>query len=251
MPLRRIRPEDRSQEWRPRKSVRLYFDDLDEILAAMRQIDDEVRVRAGAFVGTIAKAEDLNEAGPGNLKPLELAAGSEDRAIAVRLSRPVAVRIARRDDYQLAGAGQAIHDLLNRCHTRAGGWSFGGLPSGSAPAETDDFVTRLTMPAAAASALLGTATAATIGGAVAFIESGEDVPPFLAPFIVLATVFAALYSVYKLFLGPNRAPSARIVLAYRADAPTWWERNRTPLLISLTTNVVVAAIFFVLGRWLA
>lgn len=63
----------------------------------------------------------------------------------------------------------------------------------------------------------------------------------LAAFVAVAGRMAA---------GPNRAPRATIVLAYRADAPTWWERNRTPVLIGLVTNVGTGLLSFLLGLWL-
>jgi hypothetical protein len=46
----------------------------------------------------------------------------------------------------------------------------------------------------------------------------------------------------------NPRPKGTVVLAYRIEAPTWWDRNRTALGISLATNVAVAILFFLIGR---
>lgn len=259
MPLRRTRPEDKSQEWRPKKSVRLYLDDVDEILAVMRQVDDEVRIRTAEHVGTIVNAEELKEAGPSTLDSLELQAGSktagmiiqfwdaldevdsrsEESAIFVRLSRPVVIRITPRDDLKLAGAAQAIHELLSRRQTRTGGLAPGTTAMDRFIAVVALFVL---------SAVLSRSLFRLAFGAP---EGRDALPSFLIPFMLLAALVVGLYFSYRLFFGTNRAPSATIVLAYRADAPTWWDRNRTPVLIGLTTNLVVAAVFFLLGLWLA
>lgn len=238
MPLRRITPEENHQRWWPRKSVRLYLDDLDDITAVMRQVDNEVRVKTDEFAGTITTAEELRDAKPRSLDPLLLVAGSEERNILVQLSRPVVVQITPGEDLHLIGAAQAILALLTRRHTLTGGWS---LPRPISP--------RHFLPVMAATVFY---TAAYLGG---YAASGADftgpTAPVLLEWVVILTLSFATFMAYRLVFGKNMTPSATIVLAYRADAPTWLERHRTPILIALITNVVVAALFLLLGLWLA
>jgi hypothetical protein len=235
VPLRRIRPEDKKQEWRPRRSIRLYLDDVEDILAVMRQVesDPEVVVQTPVYEGTISGAEELKEAGPDRLNVLSLGVGTNERHIVVLLFPPVRVGITPRDDLQLSGAGQAIHHLLSLRQTRTGG----GAPWLSAPLRS-----RLWLPLIVISVAV-----TTVSGALQVLFS-EHVADFTGPIFAATMVITALLSLaYQLFFGTHPRPRAEIILAYRADAPTWWERNRTTVLISLTTNVVVAGVFFVLG----
>ena len=62
---------------------------------------------------------------------------------------------------------------------------------------------------------------------------------------MLITSAAVLWALF----GTNRTPSGVTVLAYRSDAPTWWEQNRSAVILSLVTNAVVGVIFFALGIW--
>jgi hypothetical protein len=47
----------------------------------------------------------------------------------------------------------------------------------------------------------------------------------------------------------NPSPEAVVMLAYRSEAPTWSQRNQTQVVLGVVTNVVVGAVFFVLGLW--
>lgn len=226
MSLTRKRPEDKSEQWQPATSVRLYLDDIDEILAILRQLGPAVSADAGDFAGEIASAEELKQlqAEGSSLHSLVLQAGSQAGQIRVRLRCPVAVRIEPRDDLRLAGAGRQIHELLNRRELRSRG--------------SNDvlflYVVCFGIIAAAWIALfLGVDAALMNVGAVSGLTVG-----------VLTSGVLSLF-------GRTNEPEATVVLAYRREAPTWWEKNKTSVLIGLATNLVVAAVFLVLGLWLA
>ena len=83
MPLQRLRPEDKSEVWHPRKSVRLYLDDVDDILAVLKHTDPHVAATTADFAGGIDTAEELKVTGQRTLSDLLLAAGSNDHHISV------------------------------------------------------------------------------------------------------------------------------------------------------------------------
>ncbi len=241
MPLSRKRPEDKTERWQPRKSVRLYLDDIDELVAVMgRAIGTKVVADTDDFSGPVSDAAELKAAGTHELSSLTLSASAfggidepeEQRAIGVRLARPVNAVITPRDDLQLLGAHQAIRDLLTRRQTRFGGVGFGG--------DMDSAPFYLQFPAVVG-ALLG------LSGLLFTLEVPRAVS--IGGVALLVSVPAG-YVVLRALTGPNRAPIARVILAYRSEAPTWWERNRTAVVVGLATNAVVGLGFFLLGLWL-
>ena len=124
---------------------------------------------------------------------------------------------------------------------RFGGWHFG----------SSQFELLQLVAVGAAATGLGGLLLAAIGseGSSSAVQTDSQISGWfwLAAGIMLVGLFAVM--LWRKLRGPNKAPQATIVLAYRAEAPTWWERNRTNVLVSLATNTVVGALFFLVGLW--
>jgi len=220
MPLTRRRPEDKSEWWRPKKSVRVYLDDIDALLAILHQVSGEVTADTGDFSGTITSANELRVVGQTSIDKLELKAERDDVQFDVWLKDPVMVRISPKDDIRLTGALQAVQGVMEKAH----------MPLGGSP-------------------LL----ASGVGGPllialwIGFLFAAYYIGIAYAGPIVLAILVASAFGTR--LLAPNRQPGVIILLTYRSEAPTWWQRNRTAVLISLATNVLTGAAFFALGLW--
>lgn len=243
MPLQRLRPEDKTEVWRPRKSVRLYLDDVDEILAVLKHTDHSVAAVTPDFAGGIETAEELKTTGQRTLTDLVLAAGSKDHNVSVELKTPVTVRIVPKDALDLAGASQRVQDVLSSRQERLGGWHLGS------DSEWFRIVASLMI---AGFTLAGTAIATTTSTAGDQPEGDIDwaISGWLLGAAGLVLLLLLSLVIGRKATGPNRNPRATVVLAYRLDAPTWWERNRTTVLIGLVTNVGTGLLFFLLGLWL-
>lgn len=230
--LTRRRPEDKSEVWHPRKSVRLYLDDVDDVLAVLQQTDPKVGVLTPDFAGHMYRADELKVTGQRTLDDLVLTAGSQDHGISVELKRPVSVRIEPSDALDLTGARQKIQEVLSRSQERFGGWDVN----------------------TASNEVVGAAISGLVLLGLLVTSQGETrTSGWLWREALVALIPLALAAVAfgRKLTGPNKRPRATVVLAYRAEAPTWWERHHTAVTISLVTNVLVAAVFFLLGRLLA
>lgn len=240
MPLTRRRPEDKSDVWHPKKSVRLYLDEVDEILAVLKHTDPQVEVTTPDFEGKISTAEELKVAGQTALTDLTLSAGNNEYGITVELRQPLCVRIVPRDAFDLAGAGQRVQDVLSRRQERFGGWHLtgdAGDPLHIAPAVAGvaaSIIAVLSLETGLADSSSRERPASSVSGWVWLVGAG------LLAILVLVLLLRKM-------TGPNRSPRATVVLEYRADAPTWWERNRTSVLIALATNAATSLLFFLLG----
>ena len=230
MPLVRRRPEDKTGRWQPKKSVRLYLDDVDEILAIMRQVSDEVHAGTDDFSGTIAQADELKATGQRTIDGLDLSSENPQRGMWVHLRRPAHVRIVPRDDLGLAGAAQKVQDVLGRNQERLGGWD----------------LTRSEV----ATGVLIVVSPLWLGFFLGAVLAGSGLRPLLLA-LAAGALAVLVFTPLRKLLGRNSEPQATVVLAYRAEAPTWWERNRTAVLVGLATNAAVGAVFFLLGLWVA
>ncbi|HEY5266245.1 MAG TPA: hypothetical protein VIJ40_05465 [Acidimicrobiales bacterium] len=63
-----------------------------------------------------------------------------------------------------------------------------------------------------------------------------------------AAVIGAALIIGIAYFGRNPSPRGTVVLAYRADAPTWWQRNRAAATISFASSLISGIAFFLLGR---
>jgi hypothetical protein len=228
--LERKRPEDKTAIWRPRRSVRLYFDEIDEILAVLGQMHQEVAADTPDFSGPITSSEELKVVGSNRLTDCSLTADEKDRGIGVILSKPVTVRISPSDDLALSGASTRIQAILNKCQLRFGGGYSGRMLAG--------FLAACISISAISFGLL--------------VSSGQSSTAFNPGSTYLGLLGGvALLIVVRLgvgVFGRNPDPKGTVVLAYRVEAPTWWDKNRTAVGISLGTNVAVAVFFFFLGK---
>jgi hypothetical protein len=234
MPLHRKRPEDRTASWTPKRSVRLYLDDVDAVLIAMSKLGP-VMVETNDFRGQVASAVELREIEGKTLGSLRLAVKDDqgDREMEATLApiessgtsdtRYVGTAITPREDFELAGAAQTVQQIVASRQRRLGGL----YPS------TESFFQSVAFVIAAIGTIVGVAgngTTTRIVGACFGVAA------------LAALLGAAIW-------GRNPRPSGLVVLAFRSDAPTFWERNRTAILIGLATNALVGAGFFLLGRW--
>lgn len=252
MPLERTKPEDKSSTWRPRKSILLYFDEIDEVLAVLKQTSGTVNVDTGVFRGDIASANDLRPVGTKRLSQCVLTAERDDNRITVDLGEPAGVIISS-DSLELSGASAGIQSVLKPRQRNLGGidWSanpmglwtgvavlgliIGGILFGigftySGPATT-------------------TTTAAVAVGTPPKTTTGKETSnKAFRPYGIgmLAVAFLALLG--GAIFGRNPKARGTIILAYREEAPTWWKANHTAVTINLGTSVVVGVVFFFIGK---
>lgn len=243
MGLERKRPEDRSENWQPRRSVRCYLDDVDAILAVLREVGDVV-VETADFRGDISSADELRATGSDRLSGLLLRAESGEHRIEVRIGDSARVMSSSRDSLLLVGAVDRTRSILESRQTFLGGLprlardgAAGGLAAALATLATGVGL------ASAGTSLLGTSTQS---------ESKSDLELF--PWWFFAAILAiplafGLFTLGRARLGQNPHPSGIVVVAYRASAPTWWERHGSEVLIGVATNLVVGLVFFGLGLW--
>lgn len=247
MPLERKSPEDRSARWRPRKSVRLYLDELDRIIKIMEVVGSPVLADVGDFAGPIVSGDDLRIGDLERLKTCSLTAGPADRSIKVTIGPMAEVEIAAEDDLGLTGASTRVQEVLNSCRRAAGG--IGNRPDGS-----------LSIPAVLALALFLTGVivglavltsggSGTSGAAVASAGSTAHTSDVLVRVLALvAVVLGVGLGAGAALVGPNAYPKGIVILAYRIEAPSWWTRNGTSVIIGLVTSTIVGVFFFWLGR---
>ena len=211
MPLTRRRPEDKSERWQPRKSVRLYLDDIDEMLAVIRQVTTDVHVETEEFAGTLLTGEELKVAGRRSVDGLTLSTGTTERGIVVNLHRPVSVRIAPRDELGLAGAMQKVQVVLTSREKRFGGWHFG----------SSQFELLQLVAVGAAATGLGGLLLAAIGseGSSSAAQTDSQISGWfwLAAGIMLVGLFAVM--LWRKLRGPNKAPRR----------PSFWRTGRRRL----------------------
>jgi hypothetical protein len=232
VPLARIRPVDRRQEWQPRRSVRLFLDDIDEMVALLAQVG-EVTALTSDFGGPLTNAKDLSVlGGKATRQIVTISTGNADRSIKVGAAGFAYVEQTPRDDLELSGAVQRIREVFDRRQRRFGGF---GLEAADWAA-LSIAVAALPLVAVGVGSALKATQASRLTSAL--VITGVSI--LLLAALVLATMF-----------GSTKHPRATLVLAFEADAPGWWRANRKAVLLSLVTNAAVGAVFFVLGLWLA
>jgi hypothetical protein len=229
MALTRKRPEDKTERWQPRRSVRVYFDDLDAILATIRKAmdDDKVLVDTGEFSGLIDGVSDLKETTSApridQCNLISRHAGDDgEKMISVSLGPSTVVSVSPFDDFRLSGAKKQLEDILNKSQRRFGGYDFG--------------------PGWIAWVVVALVVFPVLSGLVQHSASKG-----LACFAGACLGALALVIMFCVLMKNDR-PKATIILSYRQDAPTWWQQNHTAVLISLATNLVVGVTLFFIGK---
>jgi hypothetical protein len=237
MPLTRKRPEDKSQRLQPRRSVRLYLDETDEVLGVMQKFGD-VRADTNDFVGVVDQASDLKAAGTKVLRSLTLhVEGDGTRSMTVELGQPVGVTITPSDDLELAGAAQAVRSTIAACQTKLGGIS----RNADDPERAQQRVALFAVPG----------VLAIVSGLILTLDPENRAENGGLLWTMLGVSLGLLFiAILVALLGANPSPSGTVLLAYRSEAPTWWQRNGTAVVLGLITNGVVGAAFFILGLWL-
>jgi hypothetical protein len=228
--LERKRPEDKSELWRSPTGVRCYLDDIDDILTVLREIG-EVRAETPDFHGTIVSAAELKAAGKQQLTELTLTSKAGHGHVTVRIGEAVGVVLSPRDDLVLVGAADRIRRALQRRQSK---WR---------TLRSTNISPWLAVLGAFVALLLTSLSASQIAQALPQDSSAGST---VAIIVLVLGVFVAVT------LGRAAVTyraSGVVVLAPRAEAPTWWERHRTEIAIGLATNAVVGVLFFVLGLW--
>jgi hypothetical protein len=232
MPLQRTRPEDRSLTWSAPMHVRLYLDQVDQILAAMKQLGP-VRAVLPDFEGVIESGEELKTTGLERIRYLTLESGEVtghligpdkvvDNAVRVRIEpgkRPSLV-VGRSDDPLLVGVMEQMKSAVARGRTLL-------------PWTTVGIFALLTLVVIGVGFLLITAGGIEARSAESRILS--SVGGVMTALVMMASLRVTL-------------PQSYVLVSYRADAPTWWERNSTAVIVNLVTNAIVGLLFFWLGQ---
>jgi hypothetical protein len=204
--------------WTSRRSSRIYLDEIDQIIGVMSQIGGKVEVDHPEFAGSIASGEDLKVIGGKRATNLTLKSFAPgDRSITFISGWSTTVRISRADDQQLYGAFVQLKEIV-----RQGTNFFNWIAISLVP---------------------------VVGGLVNVLLLGQR--PFVTVAVAMSSIAVLTLVVRERLLFTSRGRAAidhHIVLDYRADAPTWWQRNRSAVLIGLALNVVTSAAFFALGQ---
>jgi hypothetical protein len=161
---------------------------------------------------------------PEPIGDVTLQSTSGDDHIVITLEGKPRVKISSRDNNDLLAVFSRVQTLLDNRRRLIPRPSFRSL---------SDF---LAIPAALA--LVSSLTVIFVGP-----ENVRQSAP-------LVWIFAAVLLPFAVYLlaAITGEESSVIVPRYRSEAPTFWERHNAAIVISLATNIVVAAIFFLLGR---
>lgn len=242
MAVERKKPEDRHSSWRPSKSVQLFYDEIDTIIAIMRKIGDVVSVETLDFSGTVNSAQDLAVISTKRLQKCTFHAGTAERELWVWIDTPIAVTISPSDDILLAGASTQVQSIMTRAQRTLGGINFGDAVQ--TPWTSTAFFMALCF------ALFG-AFLVIFGPHIGTHTKAHGLQYAFGPLLLIffgIVLLAVIVVFITALVRHNPKPSGSIVMAYRKDAPSWWDRNRTAVGISLVTNVVVAMLSFLAGR---
>jgi hypothetical protein len=256
--LTRKRPEDRSSTWRPRRSIRVYFDEVDEILGVLTQTGT-VTADTGDFKGPVSDASDLGVAGNRELHQCSLKSETDQGgSITVDLGQRAEVTISS-DDLTLSGASGQLQGILKPCLRKL-------LRPGEVVAD-GKFV-------GISGLLIFVALLCLIFGPILFgtsFSSGSSTPTAgvssttttlvvshnhangstnhdTQRFVGIGLIFLGLLLVVGTeTLGKSLEPTGVVVLAYRKDAPSWWERNKTAVFINVVTSLIVGVVLLFIG----
>ena len=209
--------------------MRLFLDDVDEMVAMLSKFGD-VTATSADFSGPLLRGDDLSVlSGPEVRESLRLTAGEPDRRLTVGVAGPAYVEQMPADDLELSGAAQRIGEIFDRR------WRAFGALSMSLDVESPRDLIGIILGVA-----VGLSSGSIMGDGDFSTKTRVLVGVGVYTWVLLGTGFHALF-------GRNKRPRATLVLAYEADAPSWWRVNRTAILLGLATNAVVGAVFFVLG----
>jgi hypothetical protein len=164
----------------------------------------------------------------------------------VDLGQPVGITISPSDDVSLTGASTQIQGILRESQR-----TFGNIGDLSKP-HIGPWVLLFVILLILGAALVGssftssipthtlstTGVAVPIPGAIPVSNSGQQ------PWGIAALALCAFILLGGVAIGRNRSPRGTLVLAYRAEAPTWWQKNRTAVGIGLATSVGSSIVFF-------
>ncbi len=253
--LNRKRPEDKSDQWRPRRSIRCYLDDVDEILSTVKDIG-EIEVDTGDFLGVISSADELRVVDTRTLDDLTISVTSVEARLEVNIAPQAKIVLAPRDNLLLQGAAQRVQSVLRARMLRFG--ALNGGTTSSAWAESPLFATigglamaatllgfGLTLGSMSTENSANSAATAEGAGASTALSAGGWVAAFFAIATVLALALAL--GAWGRF-GWTSDPRGTLVVAYHDEVPSFWRQNKTAIIIGLTTNVIVGFLFFFLGQ---
>jgi hypothetical protein len=232
--------------WYPRKSVLLYLDEIAKIVALIRQTGIEITADTADFSGSLATADDLTILPNKSLTDCTITGRLQERSIVVSLSHPTSVTISPSDDLALVGASNQVQEIIRKSARTFGGptyWNRNTTSPGLG-------IALLLLMAGFILFAISFSTNVTTHTSKSGIKTHETSEPnsHLRPYAAIPIGVGILLSLGEATLMKNPRPKGTVVLAYRIEAPTWWDRNRTALGISLATNVAVAILFFLIGR---
>ena len=111
--MRRRQPKDLSDSWKPRRSLRVYLDDIEELFELLGAVGN-VAAETKDFVD-IANADDLHTLDEDeDVNELLLKVSDDERSASVRLGRPTEIWISARNDYEMRGVFDAMRELLTK-----------------------------------------------------------------------------------------------------------------------------------------
>jgi hypothetical protein len=230
VPLERKRPEDKSRRWRPKKSVRLYLDEVDEILGVLRNVNDEVRVETAEYVGKIRATSELEAISGRTLSSIKLTSlrvDTPDHEISFETDPVVQIYLSPSDSLELSGASQRIQEIVNQCQTR-----FAGSNRGHGRH------------------VVSLVFGCSVGLMAATLGTEEATGYGVSLILPVAIGLCVAWTMDRSMLALSPGPQGTIVLAYRNEAPTWCKRNKTAVGVSLATNLISGVVFFLLGKWI-
>lgn len=267
--MRRKKPEDRSQQWQPRRSVRLYLDDIEEIFAVLARLGGSVNAETEDFTD-IKEPDELRQIGEstkGQINNLIIKAGpsapDEEPVVVAELKPEDALSPTTKVVEQWAAVSRAalerwrtgvdlpqitVH-LRKPVHVRIS--SDDNELVGASQRIQSILEQRMTRLGGWNEGSWGVVTG-VIGGALTFalaklspsVESAMEANFWIFVSVFAAFTFAAIC--LQAAFGKNSAPNARIITKTRAEAPTFWEQHR----VDIAINVATTLLGLLLGLWL-
>lgn len=226
--------------------VRLWQDELAEIVRLMRQLDDvDVYVEADDYVIDDIET-DLPQIGSKRVKYFKAIVkradenGQAHSIMRLELSRKISHIEAEDPDLQTLGAMNAIISLTDRCqrlpHGRLSNLLRGGYGL-SWPLVT---FTSILVTFLAYLILYSITLVITYG--IASNKAVQLPHPLIIPFWVISVLFGITW-----FIGATQA-KVTMYTGTRAEAPTWWQEHRSDIAINVSVSVLSLVVGVLIGH---
>ncbi len=225
MTFARAPHEDKSRKWTAGRSVRVYLDDIEELLRIGADVGGFVaESREFASSAPLESAGELRVGYQRSISGLHLR--SSDSSVSVSIGWKSGVSVRPADDPRALGVFYEIQRILERCQV--------GLPH-----RVLLWMNYALLPTPLLTGLFALSY-------IRFSSHLFSVSGVASALVILSVAVALSMAAFKLIAAGFRVNDS-IILTSRAESPTFLERHRAEMVIGLVTNLLVGFIFFVLG----